>query len=276
MSTIPAMNENEFAMWSEYLEKVCGIHLGKQKAYLFTGKLMGLIKESESKSFGDFLYKVQNDNTKKLEKEIVETMTTKETLWFRDVKPFKILEEALLKELAKKSMIRIWCAATSYGQEPYSIALTILEMKRKGIPINPDKVDILATDISDRALHFAKEGKYDSLAISRGLAPDIRNNYFEQVERYWKIKDCAKKMIRFQNLNLKNPFLHLGHKDIIFCRNVCIYFSEILKKQIFRNIASLLRPEHGFLFLGAAESLSTYSNEFQLLSHSGGIYYKVK
>lgn len=276
MATIPQLSETEFNLWTTYLENVCGIHLSTQKAYLFSGKLLPLLQKYNCTDYAQLFQKTKNDFSKSFENEVIEAMTTNETLWFRDAKPFIILEDVIKKELVKNtSTIKIWSAACSYGQEPYSIAITILELQKKGINLSPGRFEIVATDIDQQVLNIAKAGVYDSLAISRGLTIDMRTKYFDSDGKNWKIKDSVKKMVTFQKLNLKDSFTSLGKKDIIFCRNVCIYFSEQFKKDIFTRISSLLRPS-GFLFLGAAESLSTYSNDFQLLTNFGGIYYKVK
>lgn len=276
MSIAPQLNDTELQFWRTYLENVCGIHLSIQKAYLFSGKLLPLLQKYNCSDYMELFHKTKNDFTKSFENEVIEAMTTNETLWFRDAKPFIILEDIIKKELSKNnSPIKIWSAACSYGQEPYSIAITILELQKKGINISSNRFEIIATDIDQQVLNIAKSGVYDSLAISRGLNTEIRNKYFDSDGKNWKIKDNVKNMVNFQKLNLKDPFTSLGKKDIIFCRNVCIYFSEQFKKDIFTRLSALLKPS-GFLFLGAAESLSTYSNDFQLLTNFGGIYYKVK
>ncbi|EKD28141.1 MAG: hypothetical protein ACD_79C00418G0001, partial [uncultured bacterium] len=236
MSAIQPMNDNEFALWRDYLEKMCGIHIAAHKAYLFTGKLMNLLKDNACKTFSELLMKVKADKTGKLETQIIEFMTTNETLWFRDGKPFSIMQDVIFKEFAdnirqgKKDKIKIWCAASSYGQEPYSIAILFQEMKSKGLFNFPDKVEIIATDISETVLYHATQGKYDVISMSRGMPPDLKAKYFDGDGKYWTLKENIRKMIKFQKLNLKNPFSNLGNQDLILCRNVCIYFSEELKK----------------------------------------------
>jgi len=276
MNQASEITDSELSLWQNYLEKICGIYITPQKSYLLKGKLVPLIKENNCKNFTEFLNKVKNDISKKLQKEVVESMTTNETLWFRDSKPFKILEELLITKFHNKPRIKIWCAAASYGQEPYSIAMTILELKRLGKISVSKAIDICASDIDETVLKHARDGMYDSLAISRGLSLELKNRYFTSQDRFFKINNEVKSMVKFHRLNLKDSFLSIGTQDIIFIRNVCIYFTPEFKKDIFTRLYSLLKSSNGYLFLGSAESLSTYSSDYNLLSSSGGIYYQAK
>ncbi len=270
------ITEKEIFLWQDYLEKICGIYVTPQKAYLLKGKLVPLIKENSCNNFTEFLTKVKNDFSKKLQKEVIESMTTNETLWFRDAKPFRILEELLLTKFHNKSRVKIWCAAASYGQEPYSIAMTILELKRLGkIPASMT-IEINASDIDEMVLKHAQDGVYDSLAISRGLSLEFKNRYFTSSDKFFSINNKVKNMVKFKKLNLKDSYLSLGAQDIIFIRNVCIYFTPEFKKDICARLYALLKSSKGYLFLGSAESLSTYSTDYSLVSSLGGIYYQAK
>jgi chemotaxis protein methyltransferase CheR len=272
---------NEFRLIRDYIEKSCGIHLTDDKMYLVCTRLTALMVESGCNSFADLYHKAVADNTHVLRDKIVEAMTTHETFWFRDTSPFVILDEVILRELAeeiesgKRSKIKIWCAACSTGQEPYSIAMTVLELSRKHNSLKPEHVEIIATDISSTVLYLAAAGKYNSLAMSRGLAEDYKNWYFEPDGNVWTIKNDAKKMVRFKKMNLQEDFSLIWKQDIIFCRNVLIYFSDEFKKDILQRIAVLLRP-NGNLFLGASESIINYTKEYDMLRHTIGLYYKVK
>jgi chemotaxis protein methyltransferase CheR len=265
----------------DYIEKSCGIHLTDDKMYLVCTRLTTLMVERGCNSFADLYHKAVADNTYVLRDKIVEAMTTHETFWFRDTSPFVIMDEVILRELAeeiklgKRSKIKIWSAACSTGQEPYSVAMTVLELARKYNSLKPEHVEIIATDISSTVLYLATAGRYNSLAMSRGLDKDYENRYFEPDGKVWAIKNDVKKMVRFQKINLQEDFSLIGKQDIILCRNVLIYFSDEFKKDILQRIAVLLRP-NGNLFLGASESIINYTKEYDMLRHTIGLYYKVK
>ncbi len=275
------IDPNEFQLMRDYIEKSCGIHLTDDKMYLVCTRLTTLMVERGCNSFADLYHKAVADNTHVLRDKIVEAMTTHETFWFRDTSPFVIMDEVILRELAeeirlgKRSKIKIWSAACSTGQEPYSVAMTVLELARKYNSLKPEHVEITATDISSTVLYLATAGRYNSLAMSRGLDKDYENRYFEPDGKVWAIKDDVKKMVRFQKINLQEDFSLIGKQDIILCRNVLIYFSDELKKDILQRIALLLRP-NGNLFIGASESIINFTKEYDMLRHTIGLYYKVK
>lgn len=272
---------NEFHLIRDYIEQHCGIHLTDEKVYLVETRLTTLMYEQGCKTFREFYNKSLQDKTNVLRDKIIEAITTNETFWFRDLHPFGILNETVFKQYAeeikagKRSKIRIWCSACSTGQEPYSIAMTFLEFLRKNPLISPDHLEILATDISSTVLFLGKLARYDNLAISRGLSDEFRERYFERDDKIWTIKDKVKKMVKFQKFNLQDNFLHLGKQDIVFCRNILIYFSADFKQDILKRIAELLSP-NGYLFLGASESIIMYTNEYEMIRHAVGLYYRVK
>jgi chemotaxis protein methyltransferase CheR len=271
----------EFELLRDYIEKHCGIHLDVSKAYLIENRLLTMMIENGCRSYSEFYFKALNDQTHTLRDKIIDAMTTNETLWFRDTSPYKILQYELLPSFLKeiisgtKKIIRIWSAACSTGQEPYSIAMIIHEFFRSNPTFHPSKVEITATDISPTVLFLAKAARYDTLAISRGLPDEFRSRYFEQNGKVWVLKDCIKNMVIFKKLNLQEDFTSLGHFDIVFIRNVLIYFSDEFKKDLLDRIASRLRPD-GFLIVGASESVSNYSNIFSMMTHDRALYYKVR
>lgn len=281
MELTTKINSTEFRIMQEYIEKNCGIRVNEDKIYLIETRLTTLMVENGCKSFTEFHLKARADRTNKLRDKIIDAMTTNETLWFRDKTPFVILKENLLKEFTdriktgKNLNIKIWCAASSTGQEPYSIAITIDEFCRQNPYLKPEQVKIIATDISPTVLYLAMAGRYDSLSISRGLPEDIKLRYFTQKGKVWCIKDEIKRMVTFKKLNLQEPFSSIGKMDIVFCRNVLIYFSDEFKKDILRRIGNLVKPD-GYLFLGASESIINYTNEYKIKNHSRGLYYQIK
>lgn len=271
----------EFRLIRDYIEKNCGIHLTNDKTYLVCSRLTTLMVESGCNTFVDLYHKAIADNTYKLRDKIVEGITTNETFWLRDNSPFVILDEEILRQYAreiksgKRWKIRIWCSACSTGQEPYSVAMTVLEFLRKQNSLKPEHFEIVGTDISSTVLYLAMAGRYDSFAMARGLPEDLKNRYFKPDGNVWVIDNGVKRMVNFKKLNLQEDFSFLGRQDIIFCRNVLFYFSDEFKKDILRRIAGLLRPS-GYLFLGASESIFNYTQEYEILRHTMGLYYKVK
>jgi len=275
------ISPDEFRLLSDYIEKYCGIHLTGDKEYLVETRLTPLMVEQGCRSFGELYQKAVTESTQTLRNKIIEAITTNETFWFRDLSPFRILNDLLFQQYAveiesgKRSKIKIWCTACSTGQEPYSIAMTFLEVARQHAFLRSEHIEILATDISSIVLYLAKAGRYDNLAISRGLADGFRSRYFEKDDKVWRLKDDVKKMVTLKKLNLQDDFHHLGRQDIIFCRNILIYFSIDFKQDILRRIARLLRPS-GYLFLGASESIIMYTDEYNMMKHAMGLYYQVK
>lgn len=275
------ISPDEFRLIRDYIEKHCGIHLTEDKVYLVETRLTTLIIEQGCQTFGELYQKAVADRTFTLRDKIIEAITTNETFWFRDLHPFGILNETLFEKLAadiqsgKRTKIKIWCSACSTGQEPYSIAMTFMEFTRRHPFLKPEHLEILATDISSTVLFLGKTGRYDNLAISRGLSDEFKIRYFEKKDNVWTITDDIKRMVRFQKLNLQENFNYLGKQDIIFCRNILIYFSIEFKQNILKRIASLLRPD-GYLFLGASESIIMYTQEYEMMRHAMGLYYQVK
>ena len=223
------------------------------------------------------LEKIQDDH--RLRRRIMDAMTTNETSWFRDTYPYDFLKEKFFPERAKQSgeLIRVWSAACSTGQEPYSISIASNEfmLKNPGM-ISSDGVQVWGTDISSNALQLARAGIYDDVALSRGMSADLRKRYFRQEDNRWRVSDDVKKRVNFQELNLKTGFASLGKFDIIFCRNVLIYFAPALKADIMYRMSQSLKP-NGYLILGGSETISGYSEDFEILRwKSVGVIYQLK
>ncbi len=214
--------------------------------------------------------------------QMVDAITTNETSWFRDQYPYHVLRERILPEYdreiaeGKRKRINIWSAACSTGQEPYSTAITVLDFYSV---LNKDStcrnwVHILATDISPTSLAVANEGKYDAASINRGLQQKHLDRYFKQNTNHWKIDDRVKAMISFKTCNLKSPVMAEKY-DIIFLRNVMIYFSDSLKRELLNRMAELLAP-NGYLFLGTGETTGGYTTRFEMVGFQKAIYYRKK
>ena len=274
-----ALTRQEFDLFRAYIEQESSISLDDEKTYLLESRLKGLVAEYGCNSFGDLYHKVKHDSVPLLKSKIIDAITTNETLWFRDRCPFTILDEVFLPEMVRqlatgKPKVRIWSAACSTGQEPYSIAMVINEFCRRKGPevVNPSQFEILATDISAEAVATGKLGAYDRLAMTRGMPDQFSVKYFKQVQNYWVINAELKKMIEFKEYNLQQDFGGLGTFDMILCRNVAIYFAQQFKQQLFERLRSGLRPG-GMFFLGSSETLTYYDSKFQVKEYNNCTYY---
>ncbi|MCF6257308.1 MAG: protein-glutamate O-methyltransferase CheR [Gammaproteobacteria bacterium] len=266
----------DYQSFRKFLEDACGIVLGDNKQYLVTSRLTKLISDNEIDSFSTLMKRMKVDG--KLRNCIMDAMTTNETSWFRDVYPFDILKEKLLPELIKAQprTIRIWSAACSTGQEPYSLSMMVQEYSQsKPGSLSTNAVQIIGTDISPSVLAVAKSGVYEGVAVSRGLPEERKARFFQETSESWEVSADIKKRVSFRELNLMQNYTLLGRFDIIYCRNVLIYFSTELKRDILARMAKCLNPG-GFLVLGGSESITNYSNEFDLIRWRNGVIYQLK
>lgn len=259
------------------VDDLCGVVLDESKGYLIESRLSDVAEKAGCKSFTELYHKARYQSDKKLQTEIIDAITTQETLFFRDSSPFEALQHKAIPELldAKAKTvfpkrIRVWSAACSTGQEPYSIAMIFHEL----LPdINTWDINILATDISDTAIKVASVGRYAGHEIQRGMEPKLLAKYFSKEDNFWKVNDELRSLIAFRQMNLLKSFTNLGPFDIIFCRNVAIYFSSEDKRSLFNRLAEVLIPE-GFMFVGSSESLSDAGPQFKPLQHCRSVFYQ--
>lgn len=275
-----AISAKEFEQLAGWIEQACGIKLAPEKAYLIETRLMKLMLLQGCETYGEFYDLLRTSKDASLRDKIIDAMTTNETLWFRDGHPFTILREVILPAMAERQRagtpkVRIWSAASSTGQEPYSIAMTILEEARRNPAIRPEAFEIVATDISSSALAIAQAGRYDPMAISRGVPDDIKQRYFRQDGRVWLLDESVKRMVSFRKFNLQDSPMTLGRFHTVFIRYVLIYFSNELKQQIISRIHQTLDGT-GHLVIGATESLRGVSDDFDANLHGGGTYFSKK
>ena len=274
-------NESEdYKHFRAFLENACGILLGDNKAYLVNSRLKPILQKYELKNLNQLVKKLESSYNKTLKDDVVDAMTTNETLWFRDSHPFHLLTSKVFPELCAKSAvapIKIWSAACSTGQEPYSIAITAKEFQSAHPGKLKSGVSITATDISQTVLNAAHDGVYEMLALGRGMSEERLSSCFDKVDSgKWKIKPEHRKVVTFQALNLLESFQKIGSGfDIIFCRNVLIYFSSDLKREILIKMHQCLKPD-GYLLLGASESLNGLSDYYQMEQCRPGIIYRAK
>ena len=249
----------EIKLLAQYIHNISGIFYDQKKAYLFETRLGPILEKHALSSYSE-LYHTARKN-KIIEKNIINAISTNETLFFRDASPFELLKHKIMPELidarsAKSSgmmpvSLKMWSAACSTGQEVYSIAIVLKEL----LPdLKKYRVKLLGTDISDSAIAQASHDKYNKFEIERGLEKKLQK-YFSPNGNSWKIKDEIRAMATFKKLNLMLPFAGLGKFDIIFCRNVAIYFSPQDKRKLFNKISDMLAPD-GCLIIGSTESLT--------------------
>lgn len=266
---------NEYDTFRRYLEDACGIVLGENKHYLVTSRLKRVTEEFSFPSLSDMMGTLVKGNDRHLREKVIDAMTTNETMWFRDVYPFEILQKELLSELAKNNApIKIWSAASSTGQEAYSISMATSEFQQKNPGKLTSNVEIVGTDISKTVVNKAKLGIYDELSVVRGLSPERRDKFFNKKADDWGINPDIMKRTRFTELNLLNSYSLLGKFDIIFCRNVLIYFSAEMKTDILERMAEILKPG-GTLILGGSESPTGYTKKFSMQRYPDGVVYRL-
>ncbi len=272
---------NEYEAFRAFLEKACGIVLGDNKHYLVMSRLGKVLNEAHLGSLGELVRKLQQERNGVLREQVVEAMTTNETFWFRDRHPYEILHNRILPELANRKIrnARIWSAACSSGQEPYSISMVAEEFQSANRGSGLLDIQIVATDISPAILQEAKDAYYDPLALSRGLSAERKQRFFVRDTQHWserwQVKPEIRRRVRFTQANLLQSYATLGKFDVIFCRNVLIYFSAESKTDILARMARALNPG-GYLVLGASESITQYSEEFTMERCQPGVIYRVK
>jgi chemotaxis protein methyltransferase CheR len=259
----------------EYLRKVLkdhsGLDLSADKHYLIESRLLPLARKAGLPGISELVQKMKGGSTA-LVTQVVEAMTTNETFFFRDKVPFDHFRDAIMKEIlqerAGRKSVRIWCAAGSTGQEPYSLAMCLKEM---GAALAGWRVEILATDLSLEVLEKSKAGIYSQFEVQRGLPIQMLVKYFKQNGELWQINPDIRGMVQHRQLNLLQDFSQLGKFDVIFCRNVLIYFDQETKTNIFGRLARALEPD-GFLVLGAAETVVGLTEDFKPFADRRGLY----
>jgi len=258
----------------EYLRKLLkersGLDLSADKQYLVESRLLPLARKSSLPGIPELVQKMRN-GANALTGEVVEAMTTNETFFFRDKIPFDHLRETVIPALAQaraaRRSLRVWCAASSTGQEPYSIAMCL---KEAGV-LSGWRTEIVATDLSQAVLEKSKSGIFSQFEVQRGLPIQLLVKYFTQNGELWQLNADIRGMVQHRQLNLLQDFSHLGVFDIIFCRNVLIYFDQATKVNIFDRLSRMLEPD-GVLALGAAESVVGITSTFKPYPERRGLY----
>ena len=249
------INNEEYDEFRILLAQISGITLSDAKQYLVRSRLQQLVKEEGFKSLADLNRALKNSPTARLSARIIDAMTTNETSWFRDILPYEYLRHVILPDLVRhhRPDLRIWSAACSSGEEPYSISMTIHEYLDGTADAFP-KVEILATDISSEMIKRASIGLYDDRNLGRGVSPERRERFFADIDGMWAVIPGIRELVTFRQYNLNSSYSGLGMFDVIFCRNVLIYFSNENRRDIVSRMAKMLKPG-GFLVLGSAETI---------------------
>jgi chemotaxis protein methyltransferase CheR len=259
----------------EYLRKLLkersGLMLSAEKQYLVESRLTPLARKAGLASLAELVAKLKSSN-ERLIADVVEAMTTNESFFYRDKIPFDHFRDAIVPGLmaarTAQRRLRVWCTAASTGQEPYSLAMSLKESKER---LGGWRVEILGTDISTEVLEKAKAGVYSQFEVQRGLPIQLLVKYFSQVGDTWQIAPDIRAMVQYRPLNLLADFAHLGRFDVIFCRNVLIYFDQETKIGVLNRIARLLEPD-GYLVLGAAETVVGLTDAFKPVADKRGLY----
>ncbi len=264
------MTPMDYEFLRKLLKERSGLDLSSDKQYLVESRLNPLARRVGLSGIEELVAKIRS-GAEALTSEVVEAMTTNETFFFRDKIPFDHLRQTVLPELvqarANRRSLRIWCAASSTGQEPYSIAMCIKEFA----PLAGWRVEIVATDLSQGVLEKSRAGIFSQFEVQRGLPIQMLVKYFTQTGELWQLNADTRAMVQHRQLNLLQDFSHLGTFDVIFCRNVLIYFDQDTKINIFDRLARVLEPD-GVLALGAAESVVGVSDAFRSCPERRGLY----
>lgn len=266
------MTPEDFGYLRKLLKERSGLVLAAEKQYLAESRLMPLVRRHGLASLAELIGKLKSPQEIKLATEVVDAMTTNETFFFRDKIPFEHFRDTILPALvaarAREKRIRIWCTAAATGQEPYSLAMTLHEM---GAQLAGYKVQIMATDICAAVLDKAKAGVYSQFEVQRGLPIQLLLKYFSQQNERWQIAPEIRAMVQFRTLNLLNDFSPLGSFDLVFCRNVLIYFDQLTKIGVLERIARQM-PQDGYLVLGAAETVVGLTDQMKPVVDKRGLY----
>ena len=266
------MNVTDFELIAQILKDRSGLALNKDKAYLLESRLNPVARKWSFSGFDELAQAIRKGRDEALLVDVTEAMTTNESFFFRDQTPFDQFRDIVLPHMletrAAKRSFRVWSAACSSGQEPYTLAMVL---KEHAAMLDGWRVEIVATDLSNEILDKAKEGMYSQFEVQRGLPISHLVKHFVQVGDRWQIDDSLRKMVKFQQVNLLGDLSSLGNFDVVFCRNVLIYFDMPTKTRVLDAIADKL-PSDGFLYLGGAETVLGTTERFQIMQGQRGIY----
>lgn len=270
------LNSADFEHIAKLVRDRSAIVLETGKEYLVESRLLPVARSEGCASLQELIMRLRSPSANGLQRKVVEAMTTNETSFFRDLHPFEVLKKTLLPELIAKRgnerALNLWCAASSSGQEPYTIAMTL----REHFPMLASwTCGFLATDLSSTMVERARSGRYSQLEVNRGMPAPLLVKYFQRHGVEWQIKEELRKMIEFRQMNLVETWTAMPEMDIIFMRNVLIYFDVAIKKAILAKVRRVLRPD-GYLFLGAAETTLNLDDAFERMQFEKSGCYRLR
>jgi chemotaxis protein methyltransferase CheR len=266
------MTPLDYDFLRQCLRERSGLVLSADKQYLVESRLLPVARKAGLGSLGELVAALKSGKANGLMTTVVEAMTTNETFFFRDKVPFDnfrwIVLPALLAARRATRTIRIWCAAASTGQEPYSLAIALKEMEPD---LNGWRIDLVASDISNEVLEKARQGVYSQFEVQRGLPIGLLIKYFAQVGDVWQVAPEIRAMVKYRQLNLLHDFSRLGVFDLVFCRNVLIYLDQETKISVLNRLAPAIAGD-GYLVLGAAETVVGLTDSFKTVAEHRGLY----
>ncbi len=270
------ISTQDMLLLATIVKQLCGLALDDSKGYLVESRLSSIAKEAGCANYVDLCRKAVAGD-RQLRTKVIDAITTHETLFFRDNSPFSALQHRVIPDLidsksgsAMSRRLRVWSAACSTGQEPYSVAMVLYEL----LPdIAKWNINILGTDISDSSIAQASRGRYSEYEIGRGMNPQMLKKYFVREPEGWRVSDPLRSLVRFDRRNLLERFDDLGPFDVIFCRNVAIYFDAPTRRSLFERLSQRLTPA-GYLFVGASESLTDLGPRFAPKLHCRSVFYQ--
>ena len=269
-----SLSQADFSFVSTMVRREAAIVLAPGKEYLVEARLIPVARQVGAASVAAFLADLQRRPNSDHQRKIVDALTTNETSWFRDREPFSALSDVVLPELIKARSsvrsVRIWSAASSSGQEAYSLAITLQE----ALPVGWS-YEIVGSDISTEMIKRAEAAEYSQVEVNRGLPAGQLVQYFERVGAHWRITSALRRSVSFRLMNLTVPLPAMPPFDVIFLRNVLIYFDVATKKTVLHNVARLLRPD-GWLFLGAAETTIGIDDNYERVAAGRTSAYRVR
>lgn len=267
-----SIDSRDFEYLRDFLMKSSGLVVKPEKEYLLKSRLEPLARSKGMESISELVRNMKSFSARELQENVTDAMTTNESLFFRDKTPFEHLDNIMLPYFLEarraKRRLRIWCAAASTGQEPYSIAMSL---KEQAVKLAGWNFDIVGTDISKTVLKKATGGQYTQFEVQRGLPIKLLLKYFTQQGENWVLNEDIRKMVKYQESNLLTSFSNLGKFDIVFCRNVLIYFDIETKKLVLNKVAMQMEKD-SYLLLGAAETVMGICDKFEAVKGARGLY----
>jgi chemotaxis protein methyltransferase CheR len=268
------ITQDNYSFLQQHVYRTSGIVLDENKHYLVEARLIPIVRKENLSTINDLCALIRATSSGRVSQDVVEAMTTNETLFFRDVLPFNVMRSTLLPPLIEvrrqSKKLSFWSAASSSGQEAYSLAMLLCEMG-----LQDWNIDIVGTDLNERMVERARRGAFVQIEMNRGLPATHLVKYFERHDLEWQVKKILRRMVRFEKFDLRQPMRMVNSYDFVLCRNVLIYFDMDTKRSILKEMAKTINPG-GYLLLGAAETTMNLSDAFERNAIEGASFYRKK